>query len=49
MFDGLLHLQNGETAIYIASKNGHVKVVEMLVAHGADVNLVDEVSQLVSQ
>ena len=37
-------LQYGGTPIYLASRYGHVQVVEKLISSGADVNVVDEVS-----
>ena len=40
----MLILQGGETPLYEASQSGNDKVVEVLIAAGADVNLADEVS-----
>ena len=40
----MLILQWGETPLYIASCRGNDKVVEVVIAAGADVNLADEVS-----
>ena len=37
-------LQNGNTPIHLASRYGHVQVVEKLLSSGADVNVVDKVS-----
>jgi ankyrin repeat protein len=31
--------ENGETALHLAAKNAHRKVVELLIGCGADVNL----------
>ena len=36
-------VQFGATPVYIASENGHVDVVKVLHALGADVNTADEV------
>ena len=44
----LLLSQNGATAIIYASGNGHVSVVEMLLAAGADPSKQDEVRNLVT-
>ena len=38
-------IQDGETALHKAAKNGHVKVVDHLIKSGADFNVVDNVSQ----
>ena len=40
----MLILQSGGTPLYMASVRGHDKVVEVLIAAGADVNLANEVS-----
>ena len=40
----MLILQLGRTPLYAASWRGHDKVVEVLIAAGADVNLADKVS-----
>ena len=34
----LIHVQNGQTALYIASGNGHDQIVELLLKKEADVN-----------
>ena len=44
----LLLPQNGATALIYASGNGHVNVVEMLLAAGADPSKQDEVRNLVT-
>ena len=33
-----------ETPLYVASKHGHNQIVELLIAAGANVNIVSEVS-----
>ena len=33
-----MHLQDGQTTLYVASDNGHDQVVELLLGRGADVN-----------
>ena len=40
----MLILQVGRTPLYEASWRAHDKVVEVLIAAGADVNLADKVS-----
>ena len=40
----MLILQWGTTPLYMASERGHDKVVEVLIAAGADVNVANEVS-----
>ena len=45
----LLLPQNGATAFIYASWDGHVNVVEMLLAAGADHNKQDEVRNLVAR
>ena len=37
-------LQDGYRPIHLASRYGHVEVVEKLISSGADVNVVDKVS-----
>ena len=39
----LLCLQNGVTALYVASHNGHVEVVNILLQNGAHVDVQEEV------
>jgi ankyrin repeat protein len=34
----------GWTALFLASKKGNVKIVRLLIARGAQVNLLDKVS-----
>jgi len=38
------YLQDGNTPIHLAIRDGHVEVVEKLISSGADVNAVDKVS-----
>ena len=38
-----LSSQNGVTALYVASENGHVEVVNILLQNGAHVHVQDEV------
>ena len=40
----LLFSQDGKTPLYIASREGHTGVVELLLQHNADPNISDEVS-----
>ena len=40
----VLILQWGKTPLYVASEHGHVKVVELLITVGANVNIVTKVS-----
>ena len=45
----LLHsLQNGTTPLSLASQKGHKDIVEVLLNHGAEVDLPDKVSVCVS-
>ena len=37
-------LQEGYTFIHLASRGGHVQMVEKLISLGADVNIADKVS-----
>ena len=41
----LLGMQEGRTALHIASEKGHAGVVEMLLAAGLDVNAETSVSR----
>ena len=41
-----LHVQDGQTALYIASSNGHYQIVEELLTRGANVNHQIKVSIL---
>ena len=41
-----LHVQDGRTALYIASGNGHDQIVELLLKKEADVNHQSKVSLL---
>ena len=40
----LLILQDGWTPLLVASMRGHDRIVELLIAAGADVNFADKVS-----
>ena len=44
-FDKLC-LQNGGSALYLASQNGHVEVVNILLQNGAHVDILEEVCKL---
>ena len=41
-----LHVQDGLTALYLASRNGHDQIVELLLKKEADVNHQTKVSLL---
>ena len=43
----LLHVQDGETELFIASRNGHDQIVELLLKKEADVNHQTKVRFLV--
>ena len=32
------NLQNGNTALLQAARNGHIEIVKMAIEHGADIN-----------
>ena len=38
------HIQDGATALYVAAQNGHLKVVEILIAAKCQVDIQDKVS-----
>ena len=38
-------LQNGDTALHLASKNGHIETVQLLLANGIDVHWKNEVNR----
>ena len=40
----LFYIQDGTTALFIASQEGHTSVADVLLRHGADPNLADHVS-----
>ncbi len=39
-------VQDGFTALYVAAENGHLRVVELLLAAKADVNIQANVSHI---
>ncbi len=39
-------VQDGTTALYVAAQNGHLRVVELLLAAKADVNIQTNVSHI---
>ncbi len=39
-------VQTGATALYIAAQNGHLRVVELLIAANANVNIQTSVSHI---
>ena len=41
-----LHVQDGETALFIASRKGHHQIVELLLRREADVNHQTKVKPL---
>ena len=41
-----LHAQDGQTALYVASRNGHDQLVKELLRKGANVNHQEKVSIL---
>ena len=43
----LIHAQNGRTALYIASRNGHDQIVKLLLGREADVTHQTKVRLLV--
>ena len=42
-----LTLQNGDTALMLASQAGNLECVEMLLDRGADINMQDKVSGVI--
>ena len=42
----LYFIQRGQTPLYIACANGHDKVVQALLDHGVQVDILDEVSDI---
>ena len=44
MYKPIDPVQNGSTALHVAANNGHLKVVEMLLAAKCQVDLQDKVS-----
>ena len=41
----MLLLQDGLTPLHLSSKSGHVDIVKVLLSHGADTEVKDEVSK----
>ena len=39
-------IQNGQSPLYIACRNGHDKVVQALLDHGIEANIQDQVSNI---
>ena len=48
LFTSLSALQNGATPLFMASQDGHVSIVDILLRNGADPNLAQTVSMEVS-
>ena len=44
-----VYLQNGATALIVASREGHAVVVELLIERGADVNTCMKVQYLTKE
>ena len=40
----VLHVQSGQSPLWVASGDGHLKCVELLINAGANVDMQDEVS-----
>ena len=41
-----VYVQNGATALYVASRKGHVAIVQLLLERGADANICKQVQSL---
>ena len=39
-----LYLQNGDTALHFASREGHIDIVQLLTKAEADITIVNKVS-----
>ena len=39
-------LQRGDTALHIASENGHTEIVQLLLSNGSDVNGQNKVNRM---
>ena len=44
----MLTFQNNQTPLHFASKRGHSEVVQVLLSHGATVDMKDRVSSIES-
>ena len=42
----LYFIQNGQSPLYVACRNGHDKVVQALLDHGVQVDVQDQVSDI---